>query len=186
MYFNSSDSISDEEYEPDDNLPEVTNDSCFDEMVNDTSHQNGCLQELSRLSHPSRSSFSDEDDYAFWQTILKGKKAQDRESIRSTESSSASSNHDDVFAGDNEEPEAETRQSQFPPIPNLPHPRIELTFRSAFDDIRLFLANNRDDNETYASRGRKKGHEGKAIHRLKIFLARLDRDMAEYTDPIYV
>ena len=57
-----------------------------------------------------------------------------------------------------------------PTIPNLPYPRLELTFRSAFDDIRLFLANNRDDDEIFPV-PRKSERGGRAIRKLKKVLA---------------
>ena len=55
------------------------------------------------------------------------------------------------------------------PIPHLPNPRLELTFRSAFDDIRLFLANNRGDDEVFPV-PRQSERGGKAIKKLKACL----------------
>ncbi len=61
----------------------------------------------------------------------------------------------------------------FPDIPPLPHPRLELTYRSAFDDIRLFIANNRRPNEIYAV-PRLSERGGKAITKLKQYLQKVE------------
>ena len=61
----------------------------------------------------------------------------------------------------------------FPPVKDLPHPRIELlTQKTAFDDIRRFLANNRGPDECYASFKRNELN-GKAIQSLTEYLATL-------------
>jgi len=58
--------------------------------------------------------------------------------------------------------------------PPLPYPRLELTHRSSFDDIRLFLAANRTCDEVYPiPKASERG--GKAIAQLKSFLSKLDK-----------
>ena len=63
----------------------------------------------------------------------------------------------------------------FPPIPDLPNPRQELTWGSASDQIRGFIAENRGPRELYLP---PKSDElnGKAITALKEFLRTLDSD----------
>ena len=65
--------------------------------------------------------------------------------------------------------------TDFPPIPELPNPRQELTWGSASDQIRGFIAENRGPRELYLP---PKSNElgGKAVIALKEFLRTLDSD----------
>ena len=63
----------------------------------------------------------------------------------------------------------------FPPIPALPHPRLEMTWDSVFDQIRTFIAQNRAPKEVYAT-PRKSRVPGKAMKELKSYLAELDKE----------
>ena len=60
--------------------------------------------------------------------------------------------------------------SDFSPIPELPHPRLEMTFTTTpFDQIRIFIAHNRGPNELYPSPDVDE-LGGKAVHKLKEFM----------------
>ena len=67
---------------------------------------------------------------------------------------------------------AEDVNFDFPPIPTLPNPRLEMQFNSPFDEIRRFLAYNRGPNEVFPV-PRKSERGGKAMSRLKSMLTRL-------------
>ena len=67
----------------------------------------------------------------------------------------------------------------FPPIPELPHPRLELSFDSVFDKIRGFIARNRTSGEFYTTVMKGKyfsaPQPGVAIQHLKELLDELDK-----------
>ena len=65
----------------------------------------------------------------------------------------------------------------FEPIPRLKHPRVELTFGGAFDEIRRFIANNRGPSEMYAMPN-KHNSNGEAIKKLKTFLSSIESQSA--------
>ena len=61
----------------------------------------------------------------------------------------------------------------YPPIPALPNPRLEMSWgTSPFNEIRLFLANNRSRDEFYPTPDRSET-DGKAVQKLKSFLESL-------------
>ncbi len=65
----------------------------------------------------------------------------------------------------------------FPAIPALPNPRLEMRFDSPVDLIRRFLATNRGPNEIFPV-PRKSERGGKAMSKLKLILRRLDPQTA--------
>ena len=66
----------------------------------------------------------------------------------------------------------------FPEIPELPHPRRELAWDTPFDQIRIFIANNRGPTEFYTAQ--KIGERyGEGILALKAFLGTLESPPAE-------
>lgn len=63
----------------------------------------------------------------------------------------------------------------FPPIPELPNPRQELTWGSSSDQIREFIAKNRGPRELYLP-PKTDELSGKAVDNLKVFLETLESD----------
>lgn len=63
---------------------------------------------------------------------------------------------------------------RFSPIPRLPHPRLEMTWDSPFDGIRVFLAQTRDPTEVFAVQRRRSDKRGFAIAQLRELLQSLD------------
>ena len=88
-----------------------------------------------------------------------------------SESASSGDVEDIIKVPDTDKDKAATANgvANFPPVPPLPHPRMELTHRTAFDDIRLFLANNRKSDEVFPT-PRRTQMRGKSIDQLKEFL----------------
>lgn len=62
------------------------------------------------------------------------------------------------------------RFSGFPPVHDLPNPRLELTYRTCFDEIRQFLASNRGPDDFYTAVDRKE-LDGRHVKALKEYLA---------------
>lgn len=73
-----------------------------------------------------------------------------------------SDNIDDVF---------NKNCSIFPPIPSLPHPRLELLSKSWFDEVRIFIAQHRDPDEIFET-VKSSGNGDSNIEKLKAFLNR--------------
>ena len=69
-------------------------------------------------------------------------------------------------------PTEEDFNFDFPPVPPMPFPRLEMRFDSPFDEIRRFLAYNRGPNEVFPV-PRKSERGGKAMSKLKLILSRL-------------
>ena len=66
----------------------------------------------------------------------------------------------------------------FKPIPELPNPRLEMTWDSVFDKIRNFIAKNRGPNEYYYTHRKRRDltpdEPGLGIGKLRTLLAKLD------------
>ena len=82
-----------------------------------------------------------------------------------------------LVANQPEERESIPSDLHFEPIPELPNPRVELTFGGAFDDIRRFIANNRGPSEMYAMPN-KGNTNGEAVRKLKAFLNSIQHQSA--------
>ena len=65
-------------------------------------------------------------------------------------------------------------KSRYSPIFKLPHPRLEMTWDSPFDGIRVFLAQTRDPTEVYSVQRRRSDKRGFAIAQLRELLRLLD------------
>ncbi len=76
-------------------------------------------------------------------------------------------------AASDSKPKYENQNIDVKRVPSLPHQRRELTWTSAFDQIRVFLAKNRLPNELFSA-PKKEELGGQAVRKLREYLATLD------------
>ncbi len=110
-------------------------------------------------SDEESSSSSDKDDSPYEIFVLPSTFILNKDKLTEKEGDSQTFNDDDL-------------NFDFPPIPVLPHPRLEMNFESPCDFIRRFLATHRGPSEVFPV-PRKSERGGRAIKKLEAFLHRL-------------